>query len=270
MAKFKRVKIGDLIKVPFGSRVVEAIVIDPSGVAQEQPSVGIDLKTVEKYSGIPLSTHSDWMIQDEGMLYLKVSSGRTFRTYDISGSDGNIYSVIEVCDWMRLAVELVKDSKGIHKTTFNRVIDFMAWFTIDGFYAQSYYMLGLVYGQKAHHALQQWKEYRGLGIPHRKQYASYLSERGEIKNIGKLTNIIYRGLFGYDAKRMIEAWETQAGKKSIARNHIPEAIGLEAVAYCEKLVVVLDLDDLGECHQTAIELTRKKFRFERFSYPPAA
>ena len=54
---------------------------------------------------------------------------------------------------------------------------------------------------------------------------------------------------------MRNIWETQAGRKKIARNHIPESIGLEAVAYCEKLVVSLDLEEIMESHKEAIALT---------------
>lgn len=45
----------------------------------------------------------------------------------------------------------------------------------------------------------------------------------------------------------------------IARNYIPEAVGLEAVAYCEKMVAQLDLDDIQMAHDEAIRLTRMKF-----------
>jgi pantothenate kinase-related protein Tda10 len=38
-----------------------------------------------------------------------------------------------------------------------------------------------------------------------------------------------------------------------------EAIGLEAVAYCEKMVSQLDLDDLYEAHEEAIRLSKNKF-----------
>lgn len=61
---------------------------------------------------------------------------------------------------------------------------------------------------------------------------------------------------------MRNIWETQAGRKNIARNHIPESIGLEAVAYCEKLVVSLDLKEIMESHKEAIQLAKRKFKIE--------
>lgn len=256
----QKLKTGDLVKVPFGSRVLDTIVMDPNGLAIGQPSVGMGFNMMHKHGGIPAQTLSDWVSEIKGVKHLKLPSGSVFRVSEIPGCDGNQYLVIEVCDWMRLAADLVKHPGKTRKTTVNRVIDFMAWFAVDGFYAQVYTMLGLVYGQRTHYALQHWKEQRGLGIPFRKQYASYLDDKDEVKKIGKWTNIIYLGLFGCVAKKMLQIWETQAGRIDIARNHIPKAVGLQAVAYCERLVVTLDLDDLWESHKQAIELTRKKFR----------
>ena len=46
----------------------------------------------------------------------------------------------------------------------------------------------------------------------------------------------------------------------MARNYIPEFVGLEMVAYCEKLVSVLELEDLEQAHDEAIRLTQMKYR----------
>ena len=52
------------------------------------------------------------------------------------------------------------------------------------------------------------------------------------------TNYVYLGLFGMTAAQMKETWEAPiAGSRRIARNYIPQAIGLEAVAYREKVVL---------------------------------
>ena len=43
-----------------------------------------------------------------------------------------------------------------------------------------------------------------------------------------------------NAAEMKQLWEQPvSGSKAIARNYIPESIGLEMVAYCEKLVASL-------------------------------
>lgn len=257
MTKFKA---GDIIKVPYGDRIIEAIVIDPNGLAQGQPSIGMGFRKTHKHVGIPHSTLSRWVVQIDGVNRLKLPSGKSFGVVQIDGSDGNQYAVVEVCDWMALASDLVKHPGKTRKQTVNQVVDFMAWFAVNGFYAEAYVMLNLVYGQRTQKALFKWKQERGLGIPVRKEYASYIASKGKIHEIGKWTNIIYAGLFGHIAKSMIKIWDTQAGSKNIARNHIPKDIGLKAVAYCERLVVMLDYDDLKETHKAAILIARKKFQ----------
>ena len=142
------------------------------------------------------------------------------------------------------------------------VVDFLTWFAVDAFYAQAYAISGLVYGDSTRRSLQKWKQERLIGIPLRKDYASYLVDQGEYRTIGKWTNIVYQGLFNHNAKQMRNIWETQAGRKKIARNNIPESIGLQAVAYCEKLVVSLDLEEVMESHQEAIALAKRKFKIE--------
>jgi hypothetical protein len=49
------------------------------------------------------------------------------------------------------------------------------------------------------------------------------------------------------------------GNKKIARNYVPEAEGLEAVRYCEDMVVRVFVDDLAEAHDTAISIAKRKF-----------
>jgi hypothetical protein len=47
-----------------------------------------------------------------------------------------------------------------------------------------------------------------------------------------------------DAATMKETWANPIhGDARIARNYVPESVGLEAIAYCEKMVGLLDLDD---------------------------
>jgi hypothetical protein len=42
--------------------------------------------------------------------------------------------------------------------------------------------------------------------------------------------------------------------------YIPEFVGVDMVAYCEKLISVLEFDDLEHAHDEAIRLTQMKFR----------
>jgi hypothetical protein len=78
---------------------------------------------------------------------------------------------------------------------------------------------------------------------------------------GKWTNYVYRGLFGMDAAEMKKIWEAPvSGSSHVARNYIPETVGIEMVEYCEKLVAAFELEDLEEAHDDAIRMTQKKFR----------
>jgi hypothetical protein len=61
------------------------------------------------------------------------------------------------------------------------------------------------------------------------------------------------------ATEMKQIWEVMDGSSSIARNYIPKSEGLDAVAYCEDMVVRVFVDDLKESHDDAIRLTKRKF-----------
>jgi len=53
---------GDIVKVPFGSRILTAIVIAPDGLAPGQPSIGMGFNQISKEAGIKQNTLSDWVI----------------------------------------------------------------------------------------------------------------------------------------------------------------------------------------------------------------
>lgn len=113
-----------------------------------------------------------------------------------------------------------------------------------------------------------WQYSRDSGKVWRKRYTEYIKAKDPLRRYAKWTNAMYLGLFGFDAKAMKEIWKNPQGNPNIARNHIPSALGLRAVAYCELLVVALDFDNLCESHQEAIRLTKKKFRL--YEQAPAA
>ncbi len=76
----------------------------------------------------------------------------------------------------------------------------------------------------------------------------------------KLTNKIYEGLFGLNAVEMRQQWDLMAGSSRIARNHITEEKGLEAVKFCEDLVVRIFAGDIEEAHRDAFALTVRKYK----------
>lgn len=254
------VKTGQLITVPYKSREIEAIVIDPNGLELGQPIIGFCFGTIEKHIGIPAKTLSDLLIKQEDFDELKLPSGKTFTVFKIGGEQGNSDKVVEAGDLVVLAADLSKHPGKTRKNITNEAIDSLSWFDVESFYAQAYKVIKHFYRHKDSRALQ-LKQQRELGIPPRKDYCGYIESKDG--KYGTWTNIVYQGLFGLNAAQIKQIWATQAGNPKIARNHIPKASGIEAIAHCERLVVMLGLDDIGEAHTEAIRLTIKKFGFDR-------
>lgn len=62
--KLQNLKRGQLIKVPFHNKVLDAIVIEPNGLAQGQPSIGLGFQMIAKHQGISASSLSTWLIKE--------------------------------------------------------------------------------------------------------------------------------------------------------------------------------------------------------------
>jgi hypothetical protein len=179
---------------------------------------------------------------------------------DILATDGNTYSVVEASDWFALAVDLLVTPGRTAKGLRAKLGDFIGWFAVKGFYAESYVALKGVYTARDSRATTQWLEARQLGKFARKLYTDLLQSEGcQAFDYANWTNYIYKGLFGMPAKEMKEVWELMDGNSKVARNYIPKAEGLDAVRYCEDMVVRMHIDDLEEAHESAVNLTRRKF-----------
>lgn len=262
-----KLKQGSRITLSYESREFDVIVIDPDGLGKGQPSVGFGFRMGEKYVGVPQQTLSSWLQTSEKGVTEKTSdrrlelpSGKVLRVTEILADDGNLYSVIEASDWVSMAVDVLVNPGKTGKALRAKLGDFLQWFAVKGFYAETYVALKGVYTQKDSRATTAWLEARQLGIPARKMYTDLLQSQGcQAHDYGNWTNHIYQGLFGMPAKEMKEVWATQDGRASIARNHIPEAIGLDAVRYCEDMVVRMFVDDLTEAHDLAINLANRKY-----------
>jgi hypothetical protein len=263
--KGKKIERGSLVTLIYESREFKAVVIDPDGLGDGQPSVGFGFRMAERYAGIPQPTLSGWVIGSEDDKSLKLPSEKLFRVIEILASDGNTYSVVEASDWFSIAVDLLvnpgRTGKGLAgKGLRTKLGDFIAWFAVKGFYAEAYVALRGVYTAKDSRATTQWLESRQLGKVARKLYTDLLqAEEGEDCDYAGWTNYVYQGLFGLKASKMREIWELMEGDPKIARNYIPKAEGLDAVKYCEDMVVRVFVDDLTEAHDTAISLTKRKF-----------
>lgn len=255
------VKKGDRIEVTYADKQFEVIVIDPDGLGPGQPSFGFGYRMAEKYIGIARQTLSDRVVRNSDGIILKNPSGKSFRVSEISGSDGNQYSVIEASDWFDLATDVLINPGKTRKPTKQKIADFLKWFAVKGFYFSVNIAAKGVATAKDDRALNRWLQKRESGKYTRKDYTDTLGDAGVLEvEYAIRTNEVYMGLFGLKAAEMKEKWHLMAGDPKIARNYISEEEGLEAVKFCERLVTMLYSDDLDEAHAEAIRLTVRKFK----------
>jgi hypothetical protein len=249
-------RAGQIIPLRYKSREVKAIIIDPNGLGPEKPTIGMGFRGMDRHIGVPQQTLTNRVTQIEGDRYLKLPSGNTFRVTQILAEDGNEYLLLEASDWATLA----KNPGKLRKPARDGLIDFLAWFAAEGIYAQAYTVLKRAYTYEDDQRVQSWIMSREAGKPARADWSWEVKDKDPRGRYGYWTNYTYRGLFGMDVAQMKEVWENPVhGSSRIARNYIPESVGLEAVAYCEKMVAQLDLDDIEQAHNLAIQATRLKF-----------
>lgn len=263
------VKKGQLVTLNFEGRDFEAIVIDPNGLGKNQPSIGFGFRMMERHGGLPEQTASNWSTKESGfevdpnndVEFLKLPSAKLFRLTQITGSDKKPYSVLEVSEWVVLAADVIKHPGKVRKATTNKLVDFLSWFAVKGFYADAYATLKGAYTEADSRAVSAWMRSRLEGISRRNRYTAFLQEQGceEWYEYANWTNYVYRGLFGMDKKAMTEVWEVVEGSKAIGRNYIPEPVGLDAVAYCENQVIELFYGDLRQAHDDAISFAKRRF-----------
>lgn len=262
---------GQIIPIKFRDREFRAIIIDPDGLGHNQPTIGLGYRSMSRHTDVPLTTLVKRVIEltdenensESSGKFLKLPSGKLFKVVQILGNDNNTYQVIEATDWVELARDWAKKPGKLGTKAKNGLIDFLAWFAAEGLYAEAYTFLKETYTRGDSERIQQWLVARQAGKPTRKDWAYAISEQGGNSpfKYGKWTNYVYKGLFGMDAAEMKRIWEAPvSGSRHIARNYIPESLGVDMVAYCEKLISVLELDDLERAHNEAIRLTQMKFR----------
>lgn len=268
-----KAKKGQLIKLFYEDREFEVIVIDPNGLGKNQPSVGFGFRMMKKYGGLPQSTLTDWTTKTSALegdrnsekYILKLPSGNTFNVTEIKGLDNNRYLVVEVSDWVSICVDVItKKQSKVRKSTKDKLVYFLSWFAVKGFYADSYTILKGGYTEADSRSVSAWMKARLAGISRRNRYTAFLQEQGceEWYQYANWTNYVYIGLFGKTKAQMIKDWELVEGNKTIGRNYIPEVKSLEAVAYCENQVIELFCGDLTQAHNDAINFARKKFKFD--------
>ena len=253
-------RAGQIIPLRYKSQEVQVIIIDPNGLGPDKPSIGLGLRGMDRHIGIPRQTLSDRVSEIEGVKYLKLPSGNAFRVSEIDAEDGNNYLLVEASDWVALALDWAKNPGKLRKPARDGLIDFLGWFAAEGIYAQAYTVLKRAYTYEDDQRVQNWIMSRETGKPARAEWSWEVQEKDSQGRYGYWTNYVYQGLFGMNATQMKEVWENPVhGDARIARNYVPESVGLEAIAYCEKMVAHLDLNDIEQAHDEAIRLTQIKF-----------
>ncbi len=260
---------GQLVTLQYEQRQFEAIVIDPNGLGRNQPSIGFGFRMMARYSGISNSTLSSWTITEsvfENNRVLKIKSlnlpsGKRFRITEVVGENNNSYSTLEISQWVEVAADVAIRPGKVRKPVRDKIVEFLAWFAVTGFYAHIYTALKGIYTIDDSKSVYNWTNSRETGIPIRNQYTSFLASKGCRKpfEFAGWTNTIYKNLFGKTKKQMQQTWELIDGEANIGRNYVPQAEGLEAVTYCEDMVIRLFHEDLTQAHKDAIYYTAKKF-----------
>lgn len=265
------IKTGDLITLTFEDREFEAIVIDPDGLGKNCPSLGFGFNMMEKYGGLAKQTLSDWVttkdqgiegVRNNGTRRLKLPSGMALRVSEISNFQNNEYLVLEISDWVSVAIDLIKNPGKTRKATKDKLVDFLGWFAVKGFYADAYAALKGRYTEADSRAVSAWMQARLEDKTRRSRYTKFLQEQGCTDGVQYAiwTDYVYLGLFGIKKAEMVKVWELVEGDRIIGRNYIPKAEGLEAVAYCENQAIELFHTDLQQAHDDAIAFAQKKFR----------
>ena len=109
-----RLMQGQEIPVLFRTQIIEAIVINPHGLREKRPGLGIDLRTMAKYGLLPQETFAKWL-ESTGKGILELPSGNIAKVLKITGLDGKENFLIEACEWILLSDECNYESRPMKK-----------------------------------------------------------------------------------------------------------------------------------------------------------
>lgn len=270
-------KIGQKIEIRYNGHLLEGLIINPHAFGINRPSIGLGYRMQERCAGINHATLSNWakgtkrqelnfLTEEKVIEHLKLPrSGKKYAVLSLPFGDKKIvnqdfnqdyYKVIEVSEFIDLCFN-VAFFEDVSSRTKLKIKDFLQWFTVEGFYAQAYTFIKGSYDKADSEELQKWLVSRLLNKGDRKPYAKFIIELHQ--NIAFWTNYTYLYLFGKIASEMRSEWNVIEGDWDIARNHIPEAIALEAVGFVERTVVEIYTGNLKEAHQLAIQIAIKKY-----------
>lgn len=145
---------GQIIPLRYENRDLKAIIIDPNSLGEGKPTIGLGIRGMDRFVGIPRNTLPNRVSQIEGVRCLKLPSGNTFRVSKILAEDNNEYLLIEASDWVAIANDWAKNPGKLRKQSRDGLIDFLGWYAAQGIYAQAYAMLKRVYSQEDSRTIQ--------------------------------------------------------------------------------------------------------------------
>jgi len=272
---------GKRLNMTYKNRTFEAIIINPHAFGHDKPSIGLNFRMAEKYTGLTYKKLTQWTKKTRDQNPSDFASTDVVQYFELPNNNnrfaihylpfdedyyklgyGNLtinhHNVIEVSDFIDLCFELLTVRR-LPNGTQEKMKDFLKWFAIEGFYAQAYTVIRGVYTKADSEQLHQWLEARLKNKDKRLPYARFIAQLQESPAFW--TDYTYLNLFGKIASEMRKKWETIDGNPHIARNHIPEALGLEAVGFVERMVTDLYTEDnLKEAHDISIKTAKRKFK----------
>jgi len=101
---------GQKIPVVLDRLRIEAIVIDPNGLGQNQPSLGLEFRTLMKYYLLPFHIHFNWT-KGVDKEWIELLSGNVAKVLKINELDGNETLAVEACEWILLSDEYKEELK---------------------------------------------------------------------------------------------------------------------------------------------------------------
>jgi DNA-binding CsgD family transcriptional regulator len=281
--KVVELRVGQRLNLKYKGREFEAIIINPHAFGPNKPSIGLSFRMGERCAGITHQTLAEWLrntrnenpdnfSDSDTVQYFELPHNKNqfaiyrlpFDESDYKLGRGNLvndyHKVIEASEFIDLCFEALTYSK-LSAGTREKLKNFLKWFVVEGFYAQAYTVIRGAYTRADSEQLHQWLEARLRNKPERLPYARFVIELHE--NPAYWTNYTYLNLFGKIGSEMRKEWERIKGSPHIARNYIPEAMGLEAVGFVERMASDLYTGNLEEAHDIAIRIARQRFKLPK-------
>lgn len=78
---------GQIIPLQYKDREIKALIIDPNGLGEGRPTIGMGFRGMDRHIGVPQQTLTNRVTQIEGEKYLKLPSGNTFSVTQILGEE---------------------------------------------------------------------------------------------------------------------------------------------------------------------------------------